>query len=81
MYNLLLYQYEVQVVNFSDYYKGELCIAISYLDQRNKPVVIEVDGVIDKRYKRALQVVEDVFTGVLADAVSSSNTPFAPLLY
>ena len=51
---MLLYTQDIQVVNFSDLYKGYVNVIIMYKDVEGRSVKLEAIGKIDKDYVQTL---------------------------
>ena len=51
---MLLYTQDIQVVNFSDLYKGYVNVIIMYKDVEGQSVKLEAIGKIDKDYIQTL---------------------------
>ena len=76
---MLLYTQDIQVVNFSDLYKGYVNVIIMYKDVEGQSVKLEAIGKIDKDYVQTLDFLWQAMKRAAQEAPSDYSGPFSPL--
>ena len=76
---MLLYTQDIQVVNFSDLYKGYVNVIIMYKDVEGRSVKLEAIGKIDKDYVHTLDFLWQAMKGAAQEAPSDYSGPFSSL--
>ena len=76
---MLLYTQDIQVVNFSDLYKGYVNVIIMYKDVEGRSVKLEAIGKIDKDYVQTLDFLWQAMKRAAQEAPSDYSGPFSPL--
>ena len=76
---MLLYTQDIQVVNFSDIYKGYVNVIIMYKDTEGRSVKLEAIGKIDKDYVQTLDFLWQAMKRAAQEAPSDYSGPFSPL--
>ena len=76
---MLLYTQDIQVVNFSDLYKGYVNVIIMYKDVEGRSVKLEVIGKIDKDYVQTLDFLWQAMKRAAQQAPSDYSGPFSLL--
>ena len=76
---MLLYTQDIQVVNFSDLYKGYVNVIIMYKDVEGRPVKLEAIGKIDKGYVQTLDFLWQAMKRAAQEAPSDYSGPFSSL--
>ena len=74
-----LYTQDIQVVNFSDLYKGYVNVIIMYKDVEGRSVKLEAIGKIDKDYVQTLDFLWQAMKRAAQEAPSDYSGPFSPL--
>ena len=76
---MLLYTQDIQVVNFSDLYKGYVNVIIMYKDVEGRSVKLEAIGKIDKDYVHTLDFLWQAMKRAAQEAPSDYSGPFSSL--
>ena len=76
---ILLYTQDIQVVNFSDLYKGYVNVIIMYKDVEGRSVKLEAIGKIDKDYVQTLDFLWQAMKRAAQEAPSDYSGPFSSL--
>ena len=76
---MLLYTQDIQVVNFSDIYKGYVNVIIMYRNVEGRSVKLEAIGEIDKDYVHTLDFLWQAMKRAAQEAPSDYSGPFSPL--
>ena len=76
---MLLYTQDIQVVNFSDLYKGYVNVIIMYKDVEGRSVKLEAIGKIDKDYVQTLDFLWQAMKRAAQEAPSDYSGPFSSL--
>ena len=76
---MLLYTQDIQVVNFSDLYKGYVNVIIMYTDVEGRSVKLEAIGKIDKDYVQILDFLWQAMKRAAQEAPSDYSGPFSSL--
>ena len=76
---MLLYTQDIQVVNFSDLYKGYVNVIIMYKNVEGRSVKLEAIGKIDKDYVQTLDFLWQAMKRAAQEAPSDYSGPFSPL--
>ena len=76
---MLLYTQDIQVVNFSDLYKGYVNVIIMYKDVEGRSVKLEAIGKLDKDYVQTLDFLWQAMKRAAQEAPSDYSGPFSPL--
>ena len=76
---ILLYTQDIQVVNFSDLYKGYVNVIIMYKDVEGRSVKLEAIGKIDKDYVHTLDFLWQAMKRAAQEAPSDYSGPFSSL--
>ena len=76
---MLLYTQDIQVVNFSELYKGYVNIIIMYKDVEGRSVKLEAIGKIDKDYVQTLDFLWQAMKRAAQEAPSDYSGPFSSL--
>ena len=76
---MLLYTQDIQVVNFSDPYKGYVNVIIMYKDVEGWSVKLEAVGKIDKDYVQTLDFLWHAMKRAAQEAPSDYSGPFTSL--
>ena len=76
---MLLYTQDIQVVNFSDLYKGYVDVIIMYKDVKGRSVKLEAMGKIDKDYVQTLDFLWQAMKRAAQEAPSDYSGPFSSL--
>ena len=76
---MLLYSQDIQVVNFSDPYKGYVNVIIMYKDMEGRSVKLEALGNIDKDYVQTLDFLWQAMKRAAQEAPSDYSGPFSSL--
>ena len=76
---MLLYTQDIQVVNFSDLYKGYVNVVIMYKDVEGRSVKLEAIGKIDKDYVQTLDFLWQAMKRAAQEAPSDHSGPFSSL--
>ena len=76
---MLLYTQDIQVVNFSDLYKGYVNVIIMYKDIEGRSVKLEAIGKIDKDYVQTLDFLWQAMKRAAQEATSDYSGHFSPL--
>ena len=76
---ILLYTQDIQVVNFSDIYKGYVNVIIMYRDVEGRSVELEAVGKIDKDYVHTLDFLWQAMKRAAQEAPSDYSGPFSSL--
>ena len=76
---MLLYTQDIQVVNFSDIYKGYVNVVIMYKDTEGRSVKLEAIDKIDKDYVQTLDFLWQAMKRAAQEAPSDYSGPFSPL--
>ena len=76
---MLLYTQDIQVVNFSDLYKGYVNVIIMYKDVEGRSVKLEAIGKIDKDYNHTLDFLWQAMKRAAQEAPSDYSGPFSSL--
>ena len=77
---ILLYTQDIQVVNFSDIYKGYVNVIIMYRNVEGRSVKLEAVGKIDKDYVHTLDFLWQAMKRAAQEAPSDYSTPFSSLI-
>ena len=76
---ILLYTQDIQVVNFSDIYKGYVNVIIMYRNVEGRSVKLEAVGKIDEDYIHTLDFLWQAMKRAAQEAPSNYFGPFSPL--
>ena len=76
---MLLYTQDIQVVNFSDIYKGYVNVIIMYRSVEGWSVKLEAIGKIDEDYVQTLDFLWQAMKRAAQEAPSDYSGPFSPL--
>ena len=76
---MLLYTQDIQVVNFSDLYKGYVNVIIMYKNVEGRSVKLEAISKIDKDYVQTLDFLWQAMKRAAQEAPSDYSGPFSPL--
>ena len=76
---MLLYTQDIQVVNFSDLYKGYVNVIVMYKDVEGRSVKLEAIGKIDKDYVQTLDFLWQAMKRAAQEAPSDYSGPFSSL--
>ena len=76
---ILLYTQDIQVVNFSDIYKGYVNVIIMYRNVEGRSVKLEAVGKIDKDYVHTLDFLWQAMKRAAQEAPSDYSGPFSSL--
>ena len=76
---MLLYTQDIQVVNFSDLYKGYVNVIIMYKDVEGRSVKLEAIGKIDNDYVQTLDFLWQAMKRAAQEAPSDYSGPFSSL--
>ena len=76
---MLLYTQDIQVVNFSDLYKGYVNVIFMYKDVEGRSVKLEAIGKIDKDYVQTLDFLWQAMKRAAQEAPSDYSGPFSSL--
>ena len=76
---ILLYTQDIQVVNFSDIYKGHVNVIIMYKDVEGRSVKLEAIGKIDKDYIQTLDFLWQAMKRAAQETPSDYSGPFSSL--
>ena len=78
---VLLYHLDIQIYNYSNFSKGVVDITFVCYDAQAEQVILELKGVIDERYHKALKLLTEAFAYLIEVAMGSDSSPLAKLLY
>ena len=76
---VLLYTQSIDVVNFSDIYRGYVNVIIMYETAEGRSVKLEALGTLDQNYVHTLDFIWQAMRRAAQEAPSDLNSPFAPL--
>ena len=76
---ILLYTQDIQVVNFSDIFRGFVNVIIMYKDVEGRSVKLEAVGKIDKDYVQTLDFLWQAMKRAAQETPSDYSGPFSPL--
>ena len=76
---ILLYTQDIQVVNFSDIFRGFVNVIIMYKDVEGRSVKLEAMGKIDKDYVQTLDFIWQAMKSAAQEAPSDHSGPFSSL--
>ena len=78
---VLLYHLDIQVYNYSNFSKGVVDITFVHYNAQAKQIILESEGIIDKRYCEALKLLTEAFAYLVEVTTGSDSSPFPKLLY